>query len=59
MDIFMSKIFSACVAKRTLFGLHVPVRLDIFVACLFRLGIHLLPPWDFTADLFYGNSYPQ
>ena len=40
-------------------GLHVPVRLDIFVACLFRLGIHLLPPWDFTADLFYGNSYPQ
>ena len=24
-----------------------------------RRGVHLLPPWDFTAGLFYGNSYPQ
>ena len=48
----MSKIFSACVAKRAPFVLHVSVRLGIFVARSVRLGIHLPPPWDFTAGLF-------
>ena len=32
--------------------IYVPVRLGIFVSRSIRLGMHLLPPWNFSADMF-------